>query len=78
MHGPTPQGVSKGLYCRECRRKTIHVTYLPLMGCVLTVLSLGLFLPVWLVLLGVSRHWTCSRCGTSRSGWSIRNIKEVH
>lgn len=38
------------------------------MGCLLTVLTAGLWLPVWFVMvaMGVFRPWRCQRCGRGR------------
>lgn len=57
----------KGSYCKECERKTMHerVVFSDLGGCLLTLLTLGLFLPIWF-LYNVFQPWRCQSCGRAR------------
>lgn len=57
-------------YCRECKRKTLHVkikhsTFL--LG-VLSFLTLGLFAPFWLLAMfgNLLAPWRCQTCGKAR------------
>lgn len=54
-------------HCQECGRKTLHKRerFSGGMGCLLVILTGGLFLPIWLLidLLGLARTWHCQRCG---------------
>lgn len=57
----------KQKHCRTCNRATLHEKHFfeTGWGCLLTILTGGLFIPVWL-LIDVSRslsRWTCQRCG---------------
>ena len=57
-------------YCKTCKRKTLHARerFSDAMGCLLTVLTGGLFFPVWvLVVLTQKRNpWRCQVCGQAR------------
>lgn len=54
-------------WCRTCRNYTLHARPSTgmAMGCIATVLTAGLFLPVWLLMF-LFRKWTCQACGSSR------------
>lgn len=58
-------------YCRECGRKTLHSrsTFGDGTGCLLSVVTLGLFIPVW-ILIGIleafRQKWRCQACGSGR------------
>lgn len=58
-------------YCRVCDRRTLHArsTFSNGWGCFLTIITLGLFLPVWLV-IGILEafvtRWRCQQCGQGR------------
>lgn len=56
--------------CRTCNRKTLHArqTFSAGWGVFLSLITAGLFLPVWL-LIGVAeafRPWRCQACGGGR------------
>lgn len=57
--------------CRECGKKTLHAkeTFSGGMGCLLTILTAGLFIPVWgFVMLGDAlKPWRCQVCGKGRN-----------
>lgn len=58
-------------FCKVCGRKTLHVkTQLSNgMGCLLTLLTAGLFIPIWLlysVLILPFRPFRCQTCGKGR------------
>jgi hypothetical protein len=58
-------------HCRACKRKTLHArqTFSNAQGCLLTVLTLGLFLPFWMFIIlmgGASGPWRCQQCGKTR------------
>jgi ribosomal protein L44E len=58
-------------WCKLCERKTLHArpAFSDGVGCLLTVLTLGLFLPVWLaikVVEAVTTRWRCQVCGRAR------------
>jgi hypothetical protein len=58
------------LHCKDCARKTLHVKHIfgGGMGCLLTILTCGLFVPVWLLVdvLGLFRPYHCQVCGKGR------------
>jgi hypothetical protein len=56
------------LYCRPCRRFTFHSkgTLGLVWGALLTLLTAGTFLPVWL-LLALWGAYRCQRCGQARA-----------
>ena len=57
--------------CPICGRKTLHVQAQSIgdgFGCLLMILTAGLFLPVWFVLIlidALSQPWRCQTCGQS-------------
>jgi hypothetical protein len=57
-------------YCSLCGRYTLHAkdTFSGGMGCVLTLLTAGLFLPIWLLIMLVEafKPWRCQFCGRAR------------
>lgn len=63
-------GRTKYLYCRRCGRRTLHRSNFFAAGLVLTIVTLGLFIPVWLLVHYFCPHWVCDICGTTR--WGIR------
>lgn len=55
--------------CRHCQRVTVHDKQVmePAFGCVATVVTLGLFLPVWFCMIFGQRlfqSWRCTNCGS--------------
>lgn len=58
-------------HCKNCGRKTLHVKEQLSngMGCLLTVVTFGVFLPFW-ILYGLFvlpfRPYRCQVCGTGR------------
>lgn len=61
--------MQKSKKCRECGRRTLHAkeTFSDGWGCVLTLMTGGLFLPIWflLALLAALRPWRCQTCGST-------------
>lgn len=55
----------KSKHCRQCQRKTLHARerFSDGWGVLLTILTAGLFLPIWL-LIGVANSLTRYRCQT--------------
>lgn len=58
-------------YCSNCDRKTLHAKQQLSggMGCLLTILTGGLFLPLWLIysmLVLPFRPFRCQTCGKGR------------
>jgi hypothetical protein len=58
-------------WCGGCRRRTLHVkhTFGVGMGLLLTVLTAGLFIPVWIVIIaleGFGAKWRCQACGKAK------------
>lgn len=57
-------------HCKECKKKTLHERrHFSLgMGCLLTVITGGLFIPIWLIVLVLEafQPWICQSCGRSR------------
>jgi ribosomal protein S14 len=58
-------------YCKLCGRKTLHVrdTFGDGWGCFLTIITLGLFLPVWILIAiveSITSKWRCNVCGQGR------------
>ena len=54
------------MYCSSCGKKTNHSSGLAEVAWKLTVITLGLFMPVWLLLHFFGRHWQCKTCGKRR------------
>jgi len=54
-------------FCRNCGRKTLHQkeTFSLGFGCLLTILTGGLFIPIWLLvdILGMFSPFRCQQCG---------------
>jgi ribosomal protein L37E len=58
-------------YCRQCGQKTLHLRdkFGFGWGCFLSLLTLGLFLPVWLGIMlfdAILNKWRCNVCGHGR------------
>jgi ribosomal protein L37AE/L43A len=58
----------KSYFCKLCGKKTLHARHRvsEMWGCLLTILTLGLWIPIWLVMslfggLGAYRCQTCGR-----------------
>lgn len=60
----------KQFFCKDCDKKTLHTKEMMGggMGCLLTIITMGLFLPIWLLLdvFSVFRRWYCQACGRPR------------
>jgi len=61
--------LQRSRYCKNCGRNTLHVRphFSGGMGCLLMVVTAGLFGPIWLViwLLEQMRPMRCQQCGRS-------------
>lgn len=59
-------------FCRSCGRRTLHAkeVFSWPMGCLLTVLTGLLFLPIWILadVAGILRPPRCQTCGRARVG----------
>lgn len=59
--------VQKQKFCRNCGKKTLFAKerFSGGMGCLLTILTAGLFIPIWLLADGLSilRPYRCQQCG---------------
>ena len=57
-------------HCKVCGRQTLHERdhFSGGMGCLLTILTGGLFLVVWVLVLVVEafKPWICQQCGKGR------------
>ena len=58
-------------YCRICDRKTLHArqTFSTGWGCLLTLLTGGLFLIIWIPVMfleALTSKWRCQACGQGR------------
>ena len=57
-------------YCKDCQRKTLHARqhFSGGMGCLLTVITGGLFLLIWipLAIAEAFNPWRCQACGRGR------------
>lgn len=57
-------------HCRTCGRQTLHQKQIfgGSWGCLLTLLTAGLFLPIWLLsdLLGILKPYRCQMCGSKK------------
>ena len=57
-------------YCKVCGRKTLHarIFFSDGIGCIITLLTVGLFLPIWLLIkiLEAFKPWRCQNCGQGR------------
>jgi hypothetical protein len=56
--------------CKTCKKRTLHATssFSFLLGVVLSVMTLGVFIPFWgFIMLGdMVRPWRCQQCGKGR------------
>lgn len=56
--------------CRQCGRQTLHSKekFGFTAGCLLTILTAGLFIPFWLIadVFGFLKKYRCQICGTAR------------
>jgi hypothetical protein len=54
-------------FCEVCGRQTLHAreSFSEGMGCLLTLLTGGLFLPLWIILTvrDARQPWRCQTCG---------------
>ena len=53
-------------FCLYCQGNTLHVRdkYSNNFGCLLTIITCGIFLPVWIILaLWHGKKWRCQQCG---------------
>jgi len=57
----------RSIECSQCGRPTLHARarFSESMGCLLTILTFGLFLPVWLILIFAAETspFRCQACG---------------
>jgi hypothetical protein len=57
----------KQKFCPDCERKTLHQRQRlsEAVGCFLTLLTAGLFLPIWILmsLVGTAQGYYCQVCG---------------
>jgi hypothetical protein len=60
-------GNQKSLFCTYCQKQTLHESKMMQSGCIFTILTLGLFLPIWICLHLFSTHYRCQTCGRTRS-----------
>ena len=62
--------LQRQLKCSDCARKTLHEkpAFDMGMGCLLSILTLGLFIPLWILLdiCNSSHKWRCQACGAGR------------
>lgn len=60
--------LQKQKWCKFCQRPTLHGrnTFSGSVGCLLSVITAGIFIPIWLV-IGVFEAltvpWVCQACG---------------
>jgi hypothetical protein len=56
--------------CKNCGRRTLHARHVLGLGwgLLLTIITAGLFIPVWMLIgiLGAFQTWKCQSCGTGR------------
>lgn len=57
-------------YCKNCQRKTLHEhrSFDSKWGCLLSLLTCGLFLPIWILMsiAGSLHAYRCQTCGRKR------------
>ena len=57
-------------FCKTCGRNTLHTrqTFGLGWGCLLTILTGGLFIPIWIIIAVVeaSKPWRCQVCGSGK------------
>ena len=57
-------------YCKECGKKTLHERdhFSGGMGCLITIVTGGLFIPIWIIVLinEAFKPWRCQNCGRGR------------
>lgn len=68
--------------CRVCQRRTLHARgkFSDGMGCLLVVLTGGIFIPVWLAISisDSSRTWRCQVCGTECRTAGVQCARAVY
>lgn len=62
--------IKTGRFCKTCKKRVLHTAqrFSGGMGCLLTILTGGLFLLFWIpiMLIDMNRAWVCNICGTKR------------
>jgi ribosomal protein L37E len=58
-------------YCRTCGRRTLHArgAFGFGLGCFFSIITAGLFVPVWLLIKvceALFQQWRCQACGRGR------------
>ena len=57
-------------YCRHCRKRTLHQkeVFSGGWGCLLTILTGGLFIIIWLLadIIGIFKPYRCQVCGKAK------------
>lgn len=57
----------KSRYCKSCRKNTLHIRHRvsEMWGCLLTLITVGLWIPIWFVmsLFGTFGSYRCQTCG---------------
>jgi hypothetical protein len=57
-------------HCKTCDKPTLHQrsTFSFGWGCLLTILTSGLFIPIWILIsmFGLFKPWRCQVCGKAR------------
>jgi DNA-directed RNA polymerase subunit RPC12/RpoP len=60
----------RSYFCNQCKRQTLHIksVFSGGMGCLLTIITGGLFLPIWLLLAfaQVFKPYRCQQCGSGK------------
>ena len=56
-------GEEQARWCHTCGGWTKHRSEMLSMGCLISLLTCGLGLPIALLLYLVTNHWKCERCG---------------
>lgn len=54
-------------FCKLCRKQTLHARDPGISdgaGCLLTLLTAGMFLPLWLLMSLLNSAYMCQTCGT--------------
>ncbi len=59
-------GSQSSKMCEQCSRMTLHESNVSQAGCILTVLTCGLGLPIWILMALFQANWICQTCGMRR------------
>ncbi len=59
--------------CKQCGQKTIHLVSRPshLLHLFLTIVTVGVWLPIWILVAVIRRAPQCTVCGSKYTGFRV-------